>query len=345
MEATIDTTTPVETPATTPAAPATTETAAPPPTSQRPTSFAEAFEQVAAKQEQDPAANQETAATAPPADTVPVGEKKGPIPFDVHEKSMANARTKERDAVMTEVQPRIQQLESHVATLMGLPPQEIAEVVKFSRDFSTNPRGFTFTALKTLLADPVHAAQTRSEIARMFSGLRQPSTVADVPDVQITDEAGKAIGSLRDIVQSFVGPILTPLQQDLQARKDAETKAKVEATRAEHRKAEEAKRDAALADVDALLEIGKDTPEPEQVALYQAISAHLDKGLTPHQAAMAVRKSHVMPKLEGKAHTTAVNDLRRKAAGNTATGTAATATPKRPTTREELRQFMESFAQ
>jgi hypothetical protein len=60
-----------------------------------------------------------------------------------------------------------------------------------------------------------------------------------------------------------------------------------------------------------------------------------------HKAALEVRKTKIVPTQQQTAQAAAADSFRKKAAANTSDGRASTSTPpKRPTTRQELADFL-----
>lgn len=357
MEAAVEQT-PVTTPETSsPAAPA---TGAPSPsssTSQRPTSFEDAFKQVDAAAEAKAAADTlAAAATVQPPATDPNAvpdpnnpdAKQGPIPFTEHKKILENARV-ERDTARTE----LQQTQGKLSQLLQIPQAELADVVQAARQMGSDPVGHTFGMIKHLLADPTVGPQVRSELARAFGGLRgsngaaAPPAQADQPmpqpDVQITDAQGNVVSmtySAEQLAkrdewrdrqwQAQVDQRIAPIEQ--------ERKAKAEQAKAEQTEREvNATVDKQIKRVERILGGRKD--------LYPQIHALMDKDRTLDavDAAIELMETVVEPLKNESATRDALDTIHKKAAGNTA-GNSGSATPlKRPTNADELAAYMRSL--
>jgi hypothetical protein len=319
------------------AAAATPETSTP---STKPTSFLDAFERLAAAEPPDPAAAASTdPATTPPAATDPA--KQGPVPLVVHQQALNNARAKEREAVTAE-------FDRQYGWAKKVDQATLTEMAGIANQLQTDPWGHIRTLIGELSAHPTHGPQTRTEIARMLAGFRTPAPVSDDPDVQIVDAAGQVTGGtysaekVRAIVaaavQDALGKEVAPLKEDF-TRRQAERQQQVREHQAKQQQiAIEAKADTVLAEMTEILDGDK--------ALYAEADAlwaqHPD--WTAHRVALAVRKTHIAPRLQGQATSSAIAAMKAKAAGNTAAGSASSALPARPTTVKELAAWMEAHA-
>lgn len=348
MEATVDTpTAPVSTSEQSPAASATSTPASDPSTpGGRPTSFVEAFEQIAAK-EIDGAAPPDPAATAQAAPQDPNAiptEKKGPIPFDVHKKTLDNAYA-ERDSARLEVS----QARERLASVLNIPAAELTEVVQFSKSVASDPIGHTFGMLNHLLSDPQHGPAVRSELARAFGGLRnsaaapQPVAVDYEPDVQIVGTDGQVTGGtyskekMLAIVQAEIDKKVNPLAQDYQTRQQQQQRQAEQAKAAQIQADLNTRADKTLTEMTRILGGDKSLLH----AADQLWAQHPD--WTPHEVALEIREKHIEPRLQGNAQQAAISTFKTKAAGNTANGTSASALPARPTNAAELAQYMEAL--
>lgn len=342
MEAALDTSTPVTTSETTTATPATQETSAQSPTSERPTTvqqlsqFMERQDQAGAADPTPPAAKTETAAIVPPAETKPDGainpsEPKGPIPFEVHKTALDNARTK--------------------AVADFRQTAGIDDAVRMSQRINTDAPGFWRDYTTELLAHPTHGPAVRSDLARMFGGLRNPSQAPAVdlsPDVQITDAEGKVVGATfsADRVSAIVAKaVQDAIAKEVAPLKQESAKARAEREAADFSTKAAAHADSTLVDVLDILEIS-DATSADAKKLLAAVNALMaqDARLPPEKAARQVFKTHVRPTLEGKAQQATLDKLQQKAAGNTASSGGAGTPPKRPTNPKELAKWMSDRA-
>ncbi len=278
--------------------------------------------------------------------------KQGPIPFTEHKKILENARV-ERDTARTE----LQQTQGKLSQLLQIPQAELADVVRAARQMGSDPVGHTFGMIKHLLADPTVGPQVRSELARAFGGLKgsngaaapSASDVMPQPDLEVTDGQGQVVSrtySAEQLAkrdewrdrqwQAKVDQRIAPIEQERKAKAEAEEAAKLEREMS-------ARTEDVLSDITEVLEIGEDMPKEQKHLLYKEVFAQMDQGLSAHKAAMAVRKTHVVPKQKESATRDALDTIHKKAAGNTA-GHSGSATPlKRPTNADELAAYMRAL--
>lgn len=123
---------------------------------------------------------QQVGATIPPADATgdPSQQQSparaGPVPLDVHTRSLENARQKERQAVEQEYRQRYASLEN---------------LMPYAQQFSTDRAAFLATVISEALEDPQLAPQIRSLAGRTLGGSRagtglDPTGAAPSPDFQ-----------------------------------------------------------------------------------------------------------------------------------------------------------------
>jgi hypothetical protein len=298
----------------------------------------DAFEQVAAAQD-SPASPEGAATTEPGAETDPnavsadvhaKAKPQGPIPFEVHQKALENARTKA------------------VAEFREQPA--IRQAGEFAARITQNATGFWGEYTRELLAHPEHGQVLRAELGRMFGSLRAPAQPQaqqqpmPEPDIQIVDAQGHVTGMTysdkqlaarddwreRQLLEK-VNARMLPIEQE-RAAKAAEAKT------AEVEKQVTAATDQHLTRIDKILDGRKD--------LYTEVNALLakDPSLDALDAAFQVRDSHIVPTQGAEAERKALDKIKQKAAGNTA-GNSGAATPlTRPKSEAELAEFMRSLA-
>lgn len=344
MEATIDTPTvaTTSTPETTasPAAPAiapadpSSPTAAAPSSPPRPASFREALAQQESKPSTDVIAGEppESAARVPPAIAPPVVDKKGPIPFEVHDTAIKNAReTGRKDAEA--------QFDRDYGWAKAIPKESLQEMHRIATKLSTDPVGFYHELGGQLQRHPVHASALRSEAGRALSG---HANGEPPPDVQLVNEQGQVTGMTysAEAQAKRDGWLRAQWRDDLQREigpwKQQEEQRQREALQASITKENEARADAVMADLAEILEYDQKAPE-KTLALFQEVDALMAQGVSAHTAALQVRKARVLPQQQQSATAQAAQTFRQKAAAQTADGRSASATPpKRPQTRQEL---------
>jgi hypothetical protein len=307
-------------------------------TSERPTSMLQALEQAAAKSEHVAASPLEIAATGQGAPTDPTGvhaTAKGPIPFEVHETTLKNARAKEREAANAEWRAQYGWAEQ-------VPKETLAHWSSVAQEMSTNPVAFLERYTKELSAHPVYGPQLRSHAARTL-GARQADQ-EPAPDVDIVDANGHVTGrtysdkatAARDAWRER--QLLAKIEERLQPL-TAEREQREQAALAEARTQQlNTYADGVMEELTQILD--GDVSLFEDV--HQVMAQHPD--WSAHRATLEVRKTKIVPTLESKATQKAVDALKTKAAGNTASGTGATAAPKRPTNAAELAAWMEAHA-
>lgn len=328
-----DTTTTLDTPVTTSetstAAPAISEPSAPVVTSERPASMLEALQQAAAKSEAATATT-ETAATGQPVPTDSLGAK-GEPPQEKWPTILENARTK----ASTEA---VAKLEAELGWARHVPRESLDHMSGIAREMSADPPAFAERFIGELLTNPQYAPQMRSLAARILGGR---SSAPDLtPDVQIVDGAGQVTGQtfsadrvraiVQDAVAQAIGKEVAPLKEAHQ-RQTAEASARAETVRVE------SAADAILADAstwEGFTEL--------QPAIAAVLQAH--PNWTVERAYVDAYSREYRPKLDQQAEQRVISNNHKKAAGNTAPGTGAAATPGKPRSREELRRHMESLA-
>ena len=232
MEDTTSTTTDTSTAASVDAA--SSETTAQPQTAETkaPRSFGEAVDQLKA---QDEAASTtgEPATTAQETPTVKAEDKppskKGPIPFDVHEKALTNARSK----AVEEAKPQIEQaLRQQYAWSDDIEAPDREELTALYRGLKTDLIGTLTTLIDNASQHPDHAKTLRSQAARLLNAARrvQGDTASDddepQPDIPLED--GRAVYSaeqqrVRDAW--LIKQVRSEFQQELKPFKDDREKA------------------------------------------------------------------------------------------------------------------------
>ncbi|HEV8217414.1 MAG TPA: hypothetical protein VGP95_16310 [Gemmatimonadaceae bacterium] len=346
MDTTTTDTTPVTTTEAAPAAPATSAPASPSTTSERPTDVRSlaAFLQKGATPTETPTASTETAATGPAVEAKPDGahpntDAKGPIPFEVHHKALANARA-------AAAKEATEQFEQEYGWAKQIPREALQEWGATARRMTTDPIGFLTDFVKELEAHPTHAQSLRSQAGRILASARGTPPADLSPDLVVDDGQGKQIATysadrVKAIVAQAVNDALAkhvaPLAHDKQAREAAA--AKVAA-----KQATDAKVNDVMSQLDELLEIAADTDADEKKTLYTALDALVAKGVDPIKAAMQVRKEHLEPMREKRAAAKALDSFTKKAAGNTANGRGTTATPTKLKDRKDIATFLRQRA-
>lgn len=274
---------------------------------QRP-SMAQAFANDAAQPPSESSAQPE-GATTPPADasTEPSAlhpsteTKPGEPPQEKWPTILANARTKAG--------------EEAVAQFVQRP--EIQKTVDFSQRIVASPPGFWKDFTNELLAHPEHGPVLKSELGRLLGGMRaqQQADAMPGPDVQIVDQQGNVTGATYSAEQLAKRDAWRDRQADqrfdqrLQPFEQERAQKQAEAQAADTARQIDTHVDQHVARIDQILD-GKANE-------YGPLIADLilkDKALDPIDAALQIRKSHILPKLQGQANAQVLEDLKTKAA-------------------------------
>lgn len=281
-------------------------------------------------------------ATTPPADAtapgaITPGPKQGPIPFEVHKTALDNARTK----ATAEAQATF---DREYGWAKSIPPQTIQQWSGIATLMASDPPAFLEKYFAEAATHPTFGPQVKSWAAKTLSR-RTGAPAQDLsPDVVVQDGEGREVARtfsaervqaiVAHTVQDLLGKEVTPLKQDLEQRKAREQQQVMEARQADAAKRLEASTDAVLADISELLDITDATPPEARDALYGELNALLDadEKLSPHKAAMQLRKTRIVPTLAGKAQQQVLDDLTNKAGAQgmnpTRAGVAPTHRPK-----------------
>lgn len=333
-----ETATPATTTETTTAAPATQETSTSSSTGQRPTSMRAAFGQVAAAQT-TPTQTTETAATVPPVEQTPDGAmnpKAGEPPQEKWPQILENARKKERESV-----------EKELGWARSFKQEDLQEWAGYASHMSRDPVGFLQWYQSQLEAHPTYGQQLRSHAARTLAAGRGAAQPVDLtPDLVVDAGDGRQISTfsadrvqqiVQHAVQQAIAKEVHPLKEESQQRRAAQEAA-------DYKQRLDAETDATMVEVNDILGI-TDVKSEDANRLFAALNQLMeqDKSLTAERAARRIYKSHVQPGLDAKADAKALDKLKQKAAGNTASGTTAAVTPKKPTNRAELAAYMRSL--
>lgn len=345
-----------------PAAPATSapdSSSATPIVPSRPTSMRDALEREAAKTEPPvvPAAAATVQPTAPlkPGDPVPPKEP-GPMPFREHKTALENARVK---AATEAVQQRDAAWQKEVGVFAQLTPEQRSGARNMLRDIYTNPVAFIQRSVSELLQGPQSAA-VRAALAPLVGHGQQTAPVQDAmppPDVQILNDQGQVAGMTYSAEQlakrdawnerqylAKVDERIAPFQHAEQSRKQQAEQADAERKAAAQHQQWQTQTDATLAEIADILEIAHtDAANPLWKDVDDLSKAHPE--WSAHRAALEVQKTKVTPRRQGQAAQAVLTDMQRKAAGNTANGSGASAMPKRPTNPKELSAFLKARAE
>lgn len=332
MDDVVTTPTTASTPAPATPTPAETPAVTPP---ERPTSMRDAFEQVQAKHSATPGTPTTQAAETPTTDGKPAATK-GPIPFDVHETSMKNAREKTR----ADVEAEYRQKYGWADTL----DRSAAESgVQIARMFAQDREGFVRQMLHDAVADPTLAPVVRSEAARILNGARgQTSPEIDLePDNpalydnegrQLT-QAGYSAQKVQALVQKAVQDALAkevaPLKQAHDTRVQQEALTQLQST---------ATADATAAMTEASKWSGFAEHKGEIANVFRA-----NPTWSLERAYLDVLHRVILPSRDRTSQAQTMASLKDKAVAQVETTTTTAASPgKKLRTPQDLARFMES---
>lgn len=123
--------------------------------------------------------------TTPPAAVSPTpapARPAGPIPFEVHQKALDNARVK-----------AVEELRAKVGWAETISQAEYQQVQGLARRLSADPVNALQELIAEVNANPKHAEQVRSLVAKSLAASRGSQTMPS-PDVEITDANGNVVG-------------------------------------------------------------------------------------------------------------------------------------------------------
>lgn len=332
MEATVDTTAPpTVTEPTAPASPAIADTSVSAPVvSERPKSFKESFERIEAKQ---PPVKTAAATTVQSGAAVPPVNPTAPIPLDVHTKALDNARIK----AVAEYQQKYGWAEQ-------VPQQTFQRVATDLNSYHTDPIGFVMKRIAEIESDPQWGPQWKARQA-------QPASTAPNldPDVEVIGPDGKVTGTTysaerqKALLKHELDQALKPFQTEREQREAATKQAETERLEAAAYKQREKVAEAQMEEIADILDIKIDYTKPADPLIADTMAMWAQHPeWSAHRSALEVRKTKVQPRLAAQGLQQATDEMKRKAAGNTANGSGTTAMPARPKNEKELSKWLEN---
>lgn len=279
---------------------------------QRP-SFAQAFADDAAQESSEPVAQPEGATTAPattpetPSAIHPSTEvKQGPVPFDVHQKSMDNARLKATQELQAT-------FDRDYGWAKELPREKLVEWSGIASLMASDPPAFLEKYFAETVQHPTFGPHVKSWAAKTLATRVQGDTEPQ-PDREIVDQQGNVIGTayadggkahsawLKRQFDQAVDQRMQPFEQERKAKQDA-------ADAAEKVRQFNATVDAKYAPIERLLK-GQEHLGPE---IAKAIKEQED--VDPMILAIDVLEKH-KPDREAQRNAQVLEDLKTKAAAN-----------------------------
>ncbi len=277
------------------------------------------------------------AATAPGVIDPKPGEAQpqipqGPIPFETHKQILENARAKAVEEFKA----------SHWSS--KIPEQSLQEFAGIAQKMSANPISFVTEFLDQLDAHPIYGPQLRAMTAEQ-SAAPQAAPEKPSPDVEIRNEQGQVVG------MSYSAPQMEKLLAFQQAEWTKGVDARLqpvisaEQQRQEYAQQQETSRqlnaaaDSRMARMARMLDIPKgDLKHPHWQTVATVWQQHPD--WEPEDVALEVRATAIQPGAEQRARDQVAEDMRRKAAGNTANGHSPVTTITKPKNVQELAAYL-----
>lgn len=263
------------------------------------------------------------ATTAPPVPESATGVTNAETPSAVGEPPkerwdaiLKNAREKERADILKEWEP--------YSWAKQVPREAIDQAVALSRQVQQDPVAFFRQLYEDLDSHPTHAAQLRSEAARLLSRGRGKTPDIDLsPDVEILDANGRVAGRAfsAERGQAMVQHAVQQALAEFEAKKVAPIVSDYESRRAEaEAKKQQAAVDAQVSAMEARIRkiVGNDD------AALQAVSQALvaDPSADPLDIALQVFEDRAK-QTQTKADADALKTLQRKAAASSPNPAAA----------------------
>lgn len=297
-----------------------------------PRSFREAVAQMesaeGAPEDREPATTaQETTPEGQKPEPTKPARKAGPIPFEVHETALKNARTKAIEEARPQIEQEIRQRYAW-ADVVEEPDRE--ELSALYRGLKTDLIGTLTTLIDNASQHPEHAKTLRSQAARLLSAARrvqgESATDDDEPQPDIPLEDGRAVYSAEQLAKrdawrerrlmAQFDQKLQPFQQDREAAQRATAFAELTQRATQIREAYEAKPHFT-------------EHKAEIAALMQA-----NPEMTIGDAYAEILTTKVLPGAKGEERAAVLADIHRKAgAGTLNPAQTTTGTPTKPTGR------------
>jgi hypothetical protein len=241
----------------------------------------------------------------------------GPIPFEVHHKALENARQKaaaEAQAVF----------DRDYGWARQIPPATVQQWSGIANLMASDPPAFLERYFSEAAMHPTFGPQVKSWAAKTLASRAAPAPDLS-PDVVVQDADGREVARTfsADRVEALLKARdkelkereLAPLMRDLEARQLREQQQQRVAQQAEATRRLEASTDAVLDDISEILDIGSETSPVERDALFGELTALLDGDphLSPHKAAMQLRKTRIVPAEKGQVQRQVLDELNQKA--------------------------------
>lgn len=246
----------------------------------------------------------------PQPEATAVAKPSGPIPLEVHQKALQNARAKARDEALGEWRQRYGWAEQ-------VPREDLERWGQTANRLLTDPVAYAEDLLAELERHPQYGPQIKAQTARRLAAYRQreQANQPPEPDVQIVNEHGQVVG-------------VTYSAQQLQARdawREAQLKAELQAQWQQH-VAPLDKMRAQVEERDRLQQITTRVDQqlaeaatwPHFTEHQHAIGIEVQKGADLKSAYHTVFFRDIYPKTQATARADVLGHLRSKPAASTA---------------------------
>lgn len=316
--------------------------------STRPSSMRDALEQTAARHAaiDREAAPDAAAAALAPGEAIPA-IKRGPIPFDVHDTALKNARTKAEQEVSAK-------FDAEYGWAKQVNQQELQDALKIANLATSDPIAYAQSLIQELQSHPVHGQQMRSLAAKALAAARGQHQAAEVqepqPDLPIQLEDGRVVhlysADQQTKREAFLQKQwLQSVQHELQPLKDSHQQ--LQADKAAMAKQHEIGQFVTTTYQDVTTWPGMDD-KANQVKVAQALAKMSIQSDDPREVSLALNaayRAEVLPSLSAKASAQAsaqqMASLKQKAVAQVESPSrAATASATKPRTPAELAKFM-----
>ena len=321
------TTTSTGTPA---AAPATSAPSTGSTPSQRPTSFAQAFEADAARTVSTSTEMPASATASPETTTAPSATpaQTGEPPKERWESILANARTKAGEDALAKWRQSYGWAEQ-------ISRDDLAAWGQIAGRMANDPVGHISDLIAEIQNHDTYGPQLRSNAARLLASARGPQRVDLEPDLVVTDANGNVLERSYSakkqmaIMDQRLADALAPYKQESEQRKQVEAQTHAERQAQETTRAMHATVDAQFEEINGILDVSDPKSEDAQ-QMYRGVSALMEANPTLSYVAAATKFRNAYAKT--KAEAKVLDELKTKAAANSVSpNSVGTSTKKRPT--------------
>lgn len=280
-------------------------------------------------------ATTDPATTAQAATATTVSEKpKGPIPFDVHETALKNARAKERDAAIAEWRQQHGWAEQADRAA-------IEEAQRLGQLYQRDRAGYIRAIVSEALSDPELSPQIRSLAGGVLAGGRGPQAPTFEPDIPVYDERGQMVaqtfsaGKVQDLVKHAVAEALG---QEVGPIKDRIKRADDAAKAAAAERALDDEADRVTATIAKLPHFAE-----HEAAIAEAIG-QMPPGVDYREAGLLAYINVVLPQLSTTERKRVLADINQKPSASTVSPSSGTTAIPKPDSEKSWEELLEEKA-